>query len=132
MVSALRKFLPRGIVIPSPPWVSYRECLTATTLFGVIAVRDRYDRALSLGAGRLWQRLHLWATANGMAGRPMNEAIELVDHEQRQGQPPRADATLAGLTGDPTWQPTFMFRMGYPFSPAPASPRRPVDDVVLP
>jgi nitroreductase len=131
-IRALRKFLPGNVVIPSPPWTSYRSCLTATTLFGIIAVRDRYDRESSLRAGRLWQRLHLWATANGIAARPMNEAIELVDHEQRQGRPPQADARLAELTGDPTWQPTFMFRMGYAVSPAPASPRRPVGDVLLP
>ena len=127
LARALGKFRGRW-----PRGLSYRACLEATTLFGVIAVRDRHDRALCLNAGRLWQRLHLWATVHEVAARPMNEAVELIDREQRLGRPPRAEARLAELTGDPAWEPTFMFRMGYPLTPAPASPRRPVEDVLLP
>jgi hypothetical protein len=74
------------------------------------------------------QRLHLTATVHGVAARPINEAIELIDREQRLRRPPRAEAGLAELTGDATWEPTFMFRMGYPLAPAPASPRRSVVD----
>jgi nitroreductase len=115
-----------------PHAVTYRDCLEATTIFGVIAVRDRHDRAQTLRAGRAWQRLHLRATVHGVAARPINEAIELIDREQRLRRPPRAEARLAELTGDATWEPTFMFRMGYPLAPAPASPRRSVVDVLLP
>jgi len=61
---------------------SYREILEATPLFGIIAVHDRYDRAQSLTAGRIWQRTHLQATANGVAGRPVNEVVELIDHQR--------------------------------------------------
>jgi len=32
-------------------------------LFGLIAVRDRYDRPQTIRAGRLWRRTHLVATA---------------------------------------------------------------------
>jgi hypothetical protein len=49
------------------------------------AVPDRYDQQNCLRAGRIWQRSHLLATARGLAGRPCNEAIEMIDHERAQG-----------------------------------------------
>ena len=36
-------------------------------LVGLITVRDRNDRGDAIAAGRAWQRLHLNATAHGMA-----------------------------------------------------------------
>ncbi|MGO9877051.1 MAG: Acg family FMN-binding oxidoreductase, partial [Acidimicrobiia bacterium] len=136
LVRGLLKASPRPVLRATDAYRtlqhSYRDCLVASPMFGIVAVRDRYDRAQSLGAGRLWERLHLWATTRGIAARPINEAIELVDREQRRGATPRADARLAELTGDTAWEPTFMFRIGYPLQDAPASPRRAVEDVVLP
>jgi hypothetical protein len=38
---------------------------------------------------------------------------------------------LAELTGDPAWQPTFSFGMGYAVRPGLESPRRSVRDVLL-
>jgi hypothetical protein len=38
---------------------------------------------------------------------------------------------LAEVLGDATWQPTFVFYMGYPTLTARASPRRPIENVVL-
>lgn len=111
--------------------MSYTDLLHATPLFGVIAVRDRYDRVQSLSAGRIWQRAHLLATSQGLAGRPVNEAVELVDHERLRNQEPQAEAALYDLTGDKIWQPTFMFRLGYPVRQVSPSPRRPVKDVLL-
>jgi len=110
---------------------SYAELLRATPLFGVIAVRDRYDRAQSLRTGRIWQRTHLLATARGVAGRPVNEVVELIDHQRWQKQEPQAQAALFDLIGDKTWQPTFRFRLGYPVRQVSPSPRRPVNDVRL-
>ena len=110
---------------------SYSDLLHATPLFGVIAVRDRYDRAQSLGAGRIWQRAHLLATARHLAGRPVNEAVELIDHQRSLDQEPQAMAELSGLIGENGWEPTFMFRLGYPVRQVSPSPRRPVDDVLL-
>lgn len=109
----------------------YSEVLKATPLFGVIAVRDRYDRVQNLRAGRVWQRTNLWATARGLAGRPVNEIVELVDYERIRNRPPQAAGFLSTLTGEPDWQPTFMFRLGYPIRTSPASPRRPLKDVVI-
>jgi nitroreductase len=100
-------------------------------LIGFIAVRDRYDRAQCLQAGRIWQRAHLFATARGIAGRPCNEAVEMVDHERLQGRAPKYLLQPTQITGDPTWQPTFVFLMGYPTETAHASPRRPVQGLLI-
>jgi nitroreductase len=110
---------------------SYADLLRATPLFGVIAVRDRYDREQSLRAGRIWQRTHLLATALNVAGRPVNEAVELVDHQRALNQPPQAMGELTKLIGENEWQPTFMFRLGYAARSVPPSPRRPLNDVLL-
>jgi len=110
---------------------AYADLMLSAPLIGMLAVRDRYDQEQCLHAGRIWQRAHLLATARGVAGRPCNEAVELVDRERALDRPARQAALLAGITGDATWQPTFVFYMGYPTWPAPASARRPVETVVL-
>lgn len=110
---------------------TYSELMLSAPLIGFIAVRDRYDQEQCLRAGQIWQRLHLFATARGLAGRPCNEAVEMVDHERALGKPPSRLAMLNEITGDPSWQPTFVFYMGYPTLPANASPRRPVEAVMV-
>jgi len=109
----------------------YADRMLTAPLIGFIAVRDRYDRAQCLRAGRIWQRAHLFATARGIAGRPCSEAVEMVDYERMQGRAPKCLFQLAEITGDPTWQPTFVFLMGYPTETAHASPRRPVQESLL-
>jgi len=109
----------------------YAELLKATPVFGILAVRDRYDRAQSLTAGRLWQRIHLWLTAQGLAARPVNEVVELVDHERSLGRDPHTASQLTEIIVDASWQPTFMFRFGYPSRAALASPRRGVREVLV-
>jgi nitroreductase len=94
------------------------------------AVPDRYDQQNCLRAGRIWQRSHLLATARGLAGRPCNEAIEMIDHERAQGKPPKRATLLAESFGDNAWQPMFLFYMGYPTLTARPSPRRPIETVV--
>ena len=113
----------------TPP--PYLELMQSGRLFGIIAVRDRYDAAQTVHAGTVWQRLHLTATALGLAARPANGAVELIDHERRLGLPPRATAAISAITRRPAWQPTFMFYMGYPTTEAVASPRRAVRDVII-
>jgi hypothetical protein len=115
---------------PSAPQ-SYREMMLTGRLFGLIAVRDRYDRAQTIRAGRVWQSAHLLATARGLAGRPANGAVELIDLERRLNQAPQSAVRLAAITGDSSWQPTFMFYMGYPTQSSSASARRSVEAVVI-
>jgi nitroreductase len=109
----------------------YSHLMLSAPLIGIIAVHDRYDREHCLRAGRIWQRAHLLATARGLAGRPCNESVEMIDHEKALGRPARRAGLLAEVLGDTTWQPTFVFYMGYPTLPARASPRRPIENVVL-
>jgi hypothetical protein len=109
----------------------YLDLMLSAPLIGFIAVRDRYEQEQCLRAGRIWQRAHLLATARGLAGRPSNEAVEMVDHERALGRPPSRSALLNEITGDPAWQPTFVFYMGYPTLSAHASPRRPVQAVLV-
>jgi nitroreductase len=109
----------------------YTDLMLAAPLIGIIAVRDRYDREHCLRAGRIWQRAHLLATARGVAGRPCNESVEMIDHEKAQGRPAFRATLLAEVLGDATWQPTFVFYLGYPKWTAHASPRRSLENVIL-
>ena len=133
-VATLAKIIPE----PSPrladrQWFEgTRDVHVATApLLGMIAVRDLYDRPNTLAAGRLWQRIHLWATASGLAAQPLNQPAEMVDRARQRGMPSPVAAKLAALTGDPAWLPTFVFRMGYAAAPARLSPRRALDDVMM-
>ena len=109
----------------------YAKLVLSAPLIGFIAVRDRYAQEQCLQAGRTWQRAHLFATAHGVAARPCNEAVEMVDHERALGRPASRVALLNEITAVPTWQPTFVFYMGYPKLAAHASPRRPVQAVLV-
>ena len=106
--------------------------LATARMTGFLSVHDLYDRPAALEVGRLWQRMHLWATAAGLAMQPLNQLPEMVDRERQLNLPPRTAAVLAGLTeGGPDWKPTFAFRMGHPTREAPPSPRRAVATVVM-
>ena len=134
LVTALAKVLP-----PPSAEQGHRLWLEATRdvhvatapAFGFLAVRNLDDRAHALRAGRLWQRLHLYATTRGLAMHPINQPVELVDRERQLDRAPEAARRLAALTESSAWQPTFAFRMGYPVRDAALSPRRALADVVL-
>jgi hypothetical protein len=98
-------------------------------LLGLISVRDRYDRPQSLAAGRLWQRLHLSASAAGIAMHPLNQPVETIDRERQLEMEAKSEARLAEIVNNPDWQPTFCFRGGLPTREAPASARRSVETV---
>ena len=129
IATAIAKTIPQrmlGWVASHSQKDTYSDLMLSAPLIGFIAVRDRYDQQQCLQAGRTWQRAHLLATARGLAARPCNEAVEMVDHERALGKPASRAALLDAITGDATWQPTFVFYMGYPTLMAHASPRRPV------
>ena len=109
----------------------YSDLMLSAPLIGIIAVHDRYDREHCLRAGRIWQRAHLLATARGLAGRPCNESVEMIDHEKALGKPALRAGLLGEVLGDAAWQPTFVFYMGYPKWTAHPSPRRSIESVVL-
>jgi nitroreductase len=134
MATAVAKTMPLSMlkrVASQEAKDGYAQLMLSAPLIGILAVRDRYDQQDCLHAGRIWQRAHLLATARGLAGRPCNEAIEMIDHERSLGRPATRASLLAEVLGTTEWQPIFLFYMGYPTLTARASPRRPVDRVLL-
>ncbi len=103
---AMHRLLPEWLLTalaPSSGLPSFTDLMSRARLFGAIVVRDRYERANSVRAGRAWQRAHLLATSHGVAARPANQAV----------------------------QPTFMFYTGYPTRDAGPTPRRSAKEVTL-
>lgn len=113
-------------------WVSAtKTTLGNTDVLGFIAVPDLYDRVDALEAGRVWQRMHLWATANGLAMQPLNQMPEIVDRDRQLNRDSSTAALIDEITGDSAWRPTFVFRMGYPLNDVLPSARRPVEEVLI-
>ena len=100
--------------------------------FGLLAVRNGQDRKQQLGAGILWERMHLWATKEGLAMQPLNQVVERAAREVVLGSAPHFGNALAALAGDPAWQTLLAFRTGYSTHEGLRSPRRSVDQVVKP
>ena len=107
-----------------------RDVLVPTAAaFGLLAVRDGMDNALRMSAGRVWQRLHLWATAHGLAMQPLNQMCERADRERQLGLDPEFGRAVSDLAGG-EWYGIMPFRTGYPLRQAQPSPRRPMADVL--
>jgi len=99
--------------------------------FGILCVRDPAAPSQLIAAGRLWQRLHLEATALGLGAQPLDQLLELADRARQLGRADNSDARLRALV-DRDWRPVLMFRIGWPKQPAPASARRPLSDLMEP
>ncbi|MGK2286618.1 hypothetical protein [Pedomonas sp. V897] len=109
--------------------------LPNSALFGVLTVDNADDPAQMLEAGRLLQRLHLEATAQGLALQALSYPNWMADREiaRRQAFSFRGSftgriATLAGGRGTMV----LGLRMGYATRPARATSRRPLPYVLLP
>lgn len=100
--------------------------------FGILLARDAGDHGQRVEGGRLWQRMHLWATAEGIAMHPLNQLPERADRERSQGIAPTFATALERIIGDHTWAALMPFRLGYPTVTALASPRRNVNEVLFP
>jgi hypothetical protein len=106
-----------------------QHCATAPR-FGVIAVRNRDGKAQLLEAGRLWQRLHLEATLQGVAMHPLNQMMEMADHDCFEGHISIAEYQLNQIVKGSGLQAVFGFRCGYAKQPARPAPRRGVNEVI--
>ncbi len=60
---------------------------------------------------------------------PLNQPVETIDRERELGKEAKSEARLTAITKDASWQPTFVFRAGYPTRSALASARRSVETV---
>lgn len=88
------------------------------------------DNAMRI-RGRLWQRMHLWATTKGLAVQPLNQMSERADREQQLGIEPRFGTALKELVADADSQALMPFRIGYPTMEGRPSPRRDLKSVLM-
>jgi hypothetical protein len=98
--------------------------------FGLLAIHNKQDKTQQVRAGRLWERMHLWATKEGLALQPLNQATERASREIVLGTTPHFGDALRALVDDAAWQTILTFRTGYSTHEGLRSPRRAVDDVV--
>jgi hypothetical protein len=92
-------------------------------------VADPRDPVQRLLVGRIWQRMHLYATMSGLALQPLCQIPERIDREASANLAPEVSTAMAAML--PAGAHAIMtFRIGYPSSDALLSPRRPAADVV--
>lgn len=99
--------------------------------FGLILVLDKGSNAARMQGGRLWQRLHLWVTTQGISVQPLNQTTERIDREQQLGIEPVFGKALTDFIADDSWQLLMPFRIGYPTVQANKSPRRSLESVLV-
>jgi len=132
LIRSLAKVLPVSQKQNNEGWLSgTRDSQVPTAAaFGALVVRDPLDPIQCLQVGRIWQRLHLSATVNGLGMQPLCQIPERIDRERSAGL--AADFTKAMAAMLPARShPLMTFRIGYPTTDAPLSPRRPATDVIL-
>jgi hypothetical protein len=105
--------------------------VATASAFGILAVRDQDDHSQRMRCGRMWQRMHLWATVQGMAMQPLNQMPERAAREEVLALKPKFRNVLRDLAGGSEWQALMFFRTGYPTTEALPSPRRSVEEVVV-
>lgn len=130
MVRAMAKILPTSHDFNNDAWLeSTRDThLPTAAAVGSLVARDPFDPVQRMQAGRIWQRMHLWATTKGLAMQPLNQIEERVDRERAANLKPEFTDAMATLV--PAGKHTiFSFRIGYPTTEALTSPRRRAEDV---
>ncbi|MBK9925843.1 MAG: twin-arginine translocation signal domain-containing protein [Anaerolineales bacterium] len=98
--------------------------------FGILTVRDGRDNAQRLECGRIWQRIHLWGTTQGLALQPLNQMCERVDREAQLNKEFTLTKAVRGLVNDDDWHAIMPFRIGYPVQESFPSPRRGLEQVL--
>ena len=96
-----------------------RELLDSAALLGLVAAPER-SRVAALEAGRVFQRLFLAATAEGLALQPMNQILQVDEVRE----------AFVDLLPDEWGTPLITFRMGYAEAED-HTPRKPLEDVLL-
>ncbi|REK74973.1 hypothetical protein DX130_15135 [Paenibacillus paeoniae] len=131
LTRAIGKLFPVSEATSNQYWLkSTRDTQVPTAgAFGGLLVQSR-DRASLMRVGQVFQRMHLWAAANGWAIQPMNQPNERMDREQASKLTPHFREAMEKLIERPTWHQVFTFRIGYPANHAMPSPRRPAEEVL--
>jgi len=131
LTRTLGKMLPQTRASNDQAWLdnTRNPQLSTAAAFGIIMARMPRNRHLWLEAGRLWQRMHLWGTTEGLAMQPLNQTVERAEREQTAGLRPEIGASLQALLPGHGWHPLMPFRIGYPTVEALKSPRRLAQDV---
>jgi nitroreductase len=132
LVRAVAKIAPVSREQDDQGWLdNTRNVQVATAAaFGTMVARDKHDLVQRIKAGRIWQRMHLWATTQGLAVQPLNQVVERAERERAAGLEPELGRALAALVPDPDREALMPFRIGYPTAKALASPRRPAEEVI--
>ena len=106
-------------------WVNAtRDVHTATAAaYGVVTTSAPDDRRVQLDAGRLVQRIHLRATAAGIALHHMNQITERIDREAATGAAATFAPRFAALLPAGA-RPLLAFRVGHPVRDGRPTPRR--------
>jgi hypothetical protein len=78
----------------------------------LLSTKNRDDRAEQLTCGRVYQRMHLWATTQRLAMQPLNQLPERQDREQVKGLKPELTERLAKLAGQAQSTVQMCFRIG--------------------
>jgi nitroreductase len=113
-------------------WLSMTRATQVPTapVLGMLLVRNRLDMRSAIQAGRAWQRLHLAATAEGLAAQPLNQPVECIDRDAMLGKAGGFGLPLAKFAGATGWEPTFIFRLGVAERATVPSPRRALEQVL--
>ncbi len=108
-------------------WIDSNENEHTTGFaFCLLSTKVRDSREQQLRSGRIFQRMHLWATTQGLAVHPLNQMPERQDREQEKDLTPNFGPKLAALTGKIESAVQMSFRIGVEWDPAIKSPRRPI------
>jgi hypothetical protein len=105
--------------------------LPTAAFFGLLVVRQPGDNAQRIQAGRVWQRMQLWTTGQGLAMQPLNQVVERADREQTASLSRVFGAAVAAMIPESGWHAVMPFRIGYPTVEALENPRRPAEDVIV-
>ncbi len=133
LIRAFGKMIPVSEQTANQYWYRATKDIQIPTAsaFGSITIQDASDRRQLIETGRLWQRMHLWGTANGLAMQPMNQPNERIDRERQLGLAEAVASDYRKLLGHTGKESVFTFRIGYPEAEALPSPRRDIADVLL-
>jgi len=132
LIRDLAKVLPVSRKQNNDGWLSGTRGTQIPTAaaFGALIVRDPLDPIQRLCVGRIWQRMHLSAIAQGLGMQPMCQVLERIDREQSAGL--QTDCTTARAAMLPARRHAIMtFRIGYPTTDALRSPRRPAKEAIV-